>query len=54
MAERHPPKDMECFENFALEVDSIVDLIVPVADETLDTELADVQHPFEAMAGSGV
>jgi len=31
-----------------------VDLIVPIVDETLDAELAGVQHAFRAMAGSGV
>jgi len=36
MAERHPSEDA------ALEVDSVVDLIVLIADEMLDAELAGV------------
>ena len=32
---------METFQDFALEVDSVVDLILPLADETLDAELVD-------------
>jgi len=39
MAERHPSEDMEDFENFAIKLDSVVDLIVPIAGEMLDVEL---------------
>jgi len=36
---------MEDIKDFAdLEVDSVVDLMVPVVDETLDAELASVQY----------
>jgi len=45
---------MEDLEALALEVDSVVDLIVPIADETLDAELAGIQHAFGAMVGSGM
>jgi len=38
MAERHPLEDMEDFEDFVLQVDSVVDLINPIANETLDAE----------------
>ena len=44
---------MEDFEDFALEVDSVVDLIVPIADEMPDAELADVQRAFGAVASYG-
>ena len=45
MAKWHPLEDMDGFKDFAtLEVDSVVDLIVPIANETLDAELAGVQH----------
>jgi len=46
---------MEDIEDFAdLEVDSVVHLIVPVADEMLDAELAGMQGLFGGMMGSGV
>jgi len=55
MTEWHLSEDMEGFENFTtLEVNSVVDLIVSIADEMLDAELADVQHAFGAMAGSSM
>jgi len=55
MAERHPSEDMEDLEDFVdFEVDSVVDLMVPVADKTLDAELAGVQCTFRAVAGSGI
>jgi len=36
IAKLYPSEVMEGFEDFALEVDSVIDLIVPIADETLD------------------
>ena len=52
MAERHLSEDMEGFADFAaLEVDSVVELIVPIANEMLYPELAGVQHVFGAVAG---
>jgi len=45
---------MEGFEDFALKVDSVIDLIVSIADETLDVEFMDVPQVLGAMAGSGV
>jgi len=41
-------------KDFALEVDSVVDRIVLIADEMLDAEMAGIQHAFGAMAGSSV
>jgi len=56
MAEpRIPSEDMEDVEDFGdFEVDSVVDLMVPEVDETLDAELADVSCLFGVVAGSGV
>jgi len=49
-------EDMEGFKDFALEVDLVVDFIIPIADETLDRCGAcnRIQHAFRAMAGFGV
>jgi len=47
-------EDMEDVEDFAdLEADSVVDLMVPVADEMLDTKLAGIPGLHGVVAGSG-
>jgi len=46
---------MEDVENFAdLKADSVVVLMVPVADEMLDTKLAGIPGLLGVVAGSGV
>jgi len=48
-------EDMEDVEDFAdLKVNSVVDQMVPVADEMLDAELAGVSGLFRVVAGSGM
>ena len=45
---------MEVFRNFALEVHSIIDLIVLIVDKTFDAEFLGMQHALKATVGSGV